>query len=124
MSSANANIPTKSFPILIPSSLVSKFFIIYLINKLNSIGEVLPPVLLLSNSQLLIVASDLLCKLLRLDYKFAIIILQYPLVPLLPLIIRICPYTSPNQKLSLCLQTLLHSYGLAFSEFLKLAADC
>ena len=43
MSSANASIPTKSFPILIPSSLDSKILIIYLINKLNSIGEVLAP---------------------------------------------------------------------------------
>ena len=45
MSSANASIPTNSPPILIPNSLPSKIVIIYLINRLNSIGEVLAPCL-------------------------------------------------------------------------------
>ena len=45
MSSANASIPTNSSPILRPSSLDSNIIMIFFINKLKSIGDVLAPCL-------------------------------------------------------------------------------
>ena len=45
ISSANAKMPTNSSPTLIPNSLDSKILMIYLINKLNNIGDVLAPYL-------------------------------------------------------------------------------
>ena len=58
ISSAKAKTPTKSSPSLIPSSLVSKILMIYLISRLKRIGEVLLPVLLLSGSQLPVMEFD------------------------------------------------------------------
>ena len=45
MSSANANIPTNSSPIQSPRSLYSNILMIFFINKLNSMGDVLAPCL-------------------------------------------------------------------------------